>query len=192
MRQPPAPSELITAATAGDEAKVQELLRGGLFRKVANVNGVDEAGWTALQAAAHAGQVGTVQVLLQAGATVDAVNQNWWTALHYGTKRGSYSVVHALLQGGANPKATTKQGYVPRDYVVDHKKLNELLVNAEFRWSAPTAAVDAEPSTPKRLQEPQVGGLRTPWSTPCKLIIPRLAAPRDLPEKVASSTEENP
>ena len=73
---------------------------------------------TALIAAAHLGQVETVQALIDAGAPLDHVNNLGWTALIESVVLGDggerhTAVLKALLEAGADPALTDRNGATP-------------------------------------------------------------------------------
>ena len=67
--------------------------------------GAEQAKPTTIHQAALAGDVATVQQMLDSGTAVDAPDANQCTPLFYAVKGGSADVVRLLLQKGANPEA---------------------------------------------------------------------------------------
>jgi len=96
--------ELVAAARAGDQERVQSLLSSG-----AEVNARDEEGSTALMFAALRGDETMVQALLAAGADPDLKDANGETALLFGAGRGA-DIVRALLAAGADPNLADGEG----------------------------------------------------------------------------------
>ncbi len=80
---------------------------------------------TALIAAAHLGQVETVQTLIAAGAPLDHVNNLGWTALIEAIVLGDggerhTAVLRALLEAGAAPSLTDRNGATPLRLATEH------------------------------------------------------------------------
>jgi hypothetical protein len=73
------------------------------------------AGNQALHAAAAAGSVKLVRILLNAGAKLDAPGTGGNTPLHYCAHRGHAEVVKLLLDAGADPRVANARGNTPRD-----------------------------------------------------------------------------
>jgi len=84
---------LVAAARAGQDERVRELLRRG-----AEVDGLDEQGFTALGAAAWAGRRSTVRVLVRAGADARRLGASGQTALHLAAIAGQVAVIDELLR----------------------------------------------------------------------------------------------
>ena len=81
-------TELFQAVTAGDMAKVKELVKA---ETPETIDKVDFYGYTALHAAAENGRAEAIPLLLAAGANIDAATYDaTFTSLH-----------HALAQVGA-------------------------------------------------------------------------------------------
>jgi Ankyrin repeats (3 copies)/Ankyrin repeat len=93
-------AELFAAASAGDLAKVQALLDGGLSPDVKN-----EYGATPLAYASDKGHLEIVKLLLARGATVDVEDTFYHsTALAWAAYNGHAEIVRALIGAGANPE----------------------------------------------------------------------------------------
>jgi hypothetical protein len=91
-------AELFAAASAGDLAKVQALLDGGLSPDAKN-----EYGATPLAYAADKGHLEIVKLLLARGATVDVEDTFYQsTALAWAAYNGHAEIVRALIAAGAN------------------------------------------------------------------------------------------
>lgn len=85
------------AASAGDVAKVKELLAAGV-----DVNAANSYGGTALAFAADKGQAAVVDVLLEHGADVNAKDRFYGsTPLEWAMSHGRAEIVKALLDKGA-------------------------------------------------------------------------------------------
>lgn len=91
---------LCQAATNGNVAQIRSLVAEGV-----NINGRNENGQTALICAIHAGQLGAVEVLLEAGADTsrrDAGGKGR-PPLFHAIQAGSRPAVELLLKHGADP-----------------------------------------------------------------------------------------
>jgi hypothetical protein len=89
---------LLSAAEAGDAARVRDLLKSG-----ANVNARDERGRTALMSAALAGHLTVAQTLIDARADLNATDRNGLSALIAAVRRDDVDIARALLAAGAAP-----------------------------------------------------------------------------------------
>lgn len=103
---------LIDAAYDGNNAELAEILK--LDR------GADEqskAGYTALMAAAYAGNTEGVRLLPAAGADVNRQNESGMTPLHRAVQGDAKSpkaaAVELLLRAGANPRLPDSYGRTP-------------------------------------------------------------------------------
>jgi ankyrin repeat protein len=96
-------AQLVEAAQDGHLTTVSALITAG-----ANVNAVDEFGYTALINAAQNGHTATVSALITGGADINAVNQNGVTALMYAAQDGHTTTVQALITAGANVDAVNQ------------------------------------------------------------------------------------
>lgn len=146
-------SNLITAATNGDEVKVKACVAKG-----ASVNATDIDGVTALQIASErnykaiarflidkgakvdlccAAGIGDVQMarnLVSKGADVNAVGKYGHTPLHRAAKNGHTNVVAYLLSNGAKTDAKTSDiGQTPLHYASDngHIDVARLLISSK-------------------------------------------------------------
>jgi len=105
-------AEGVATHLAGEQARLSALLHTppaaafemamsmGNTGQTANVV-CDHGPRTALMAAAGAGHLDIVAVLLRAGASVDARNREGWTALTFAAAAGHAAVVELLLANGA-------------------------------------------------------------------------------------------
>ena len=98
-------SPLISAARSGDVAKIRELATSGADLNAAG--GVN--GWTPLMHAVHTNQPGSVQALLDKGASVD-LHAGGTTALIMASGYGYTDIVKILLEHGANSRAIARDG----------------------------------------------------------------------------------
>ena len=100
-----APSLVADAAERRDQAKVEELLRGG-----APVNAAQVDGTTALHWAAYQDDAETAAVLVKAGATVNALNRYGMPPLALACSNGSAVVAKLLLEAGADTNTRMNGG----------------------------------------------------------------------------------
>ena len=94
----PTKEEWLNAVRAGDDAKIKQFIVAG-----ANLNTVQDDGWTALMLAAVFGHSEIAEMLLAAGANPNARDKDGWTALMMAGNEGYSEVVKVLLVAGANP-----------------------------------------------------------------------------------------
>ncbi|KAK4553669.1 hypothetical protein LTR86_009167 [Recurvomyces mirabilis] len=66
-----------------------------------------------LEEAAAAGDLTTVQLLLQSGADPNYRNRDGWSAIHWAAEEGYYGVVSLLLKHGANANGISSYGTSP-------------------------------------------------------------------------------
>jgi ankyrin repeat protein len=97
------------AAAAGDETRVEALLRDG-----ADVNAAQGDGMTALHWAARHGSAHLTEVLLSADAELEPTTRlGAYTPLHMAAELAHAEVVTRLLEAGADPAALTSTGVTP-------------------------------------------------------------------------------
>jgi ankyrin repeat protein len=101
-------AEIADAASKGDMAQVERLLKSG-----ADVNAQQADGATALQWAAYHGDATLVARLLAAGARPGLANRNGATPLWLAAARGDAAVIGALLEGGADANESLPLGRRP-------------------------------------------------------------------------------
>jgi hypothetical protein len=104
---PPADDLLLRAAARNDVDAVAKLLADGHDHEP-NVKGV-----TPLMAAAHAGALEPLRLLLAAGAPVDAQEQRGYTALMLAGSAGHEVCLRLLLGAGATVEARDDEGMTP-------------------------------------------------------------------------------
>jgi ankyrin repeat protein len=103
-----AQAEIADAASRGNKAEVERLLKSG-----ADVNAQQADGATALQWAAYRGDAGLAELLLKAGAKPGVANHNGATPLWLAATRGDAAVIEALLKGGADANESLPLGRRP-------------------------------------------------------------------------------
>ncbi|XP_029847057.3 histone-lysine N-methyltransferase EHMT2 isoform X2 [Ixodes scapularis] len=103
----PTSKTLFTASKTGElERALQDIVSG----VDVNVAHEDQNGATALHAAAAAGHLAIVHLLIQAGAQVESQDAQLYTPLMRAVDARRISVVHYLLKVGADPKAKGEDG----------------------------------------------------------------------------------
>ena len=103
-----AQAEIADAASRGDTAAIERLLKGG-----ADVNVQQADGATALQWAAYRGDAKLAERLLKSGAKPGVANHNGATPLWLAAMRGDAAVIEALLKGGADANEALPLGRRP-------------------------------------------------------------------------------
>jgi ankyrin repeat protein len=73
----------------------------------------EEAGITPLILATREGDLGSMKILLDAGAPIDQQSGNGNTALLVAALNGNAEALHLLLERGANPSIANKKGWTP-------------------------------------------------------------------------------
>ncbi len=146
---------LVLSLLAGDRASSlpRAALRGdaaALRAHRADINGParDGFGWTALGAAAFAGQTEVVRALLADGADPNqaAAGGLAWTPLHEAAYGGHTETVVALLAGGADPNARDEHGRTPLHALASTGFVDT--AGALISHGADVNAADAEGRTP--------------------------------------------
>jgi ankyrin repeat protein len=103
-----AQADIADAASRGDRAVVERLLKSG-----ADVNAQQGDGATALHWAAYRGDAALTELLLKAGARADVANHNGSTPLWLAATSGDAAVIRALLKAGANANEQLPLGRRP-------------------------------------------------------------------------------
>lgn len=105
-------SDLFTLVTSGTPQQIQTAIKQG-----ANVNALDNDGWTPLMVAAGGCKnPDVITALLQAGAKTETQNKEGRTALMIAAGGNSPEIVSALLKGGAKIEAHGEQAFTPLMY----------------------------------------------------------------------------
>lgn len=100
--------QFLTAASANDQTKIEQLLQQGIL-----ITSNDAQGDTALHYAAMQGHKDMVAFLLEKGADIEQKDLLGMTPLHVAARSGQFKMVEFLLQRGANPSTLDKQNYNP-------------------------------------------------------------------------------
>ncbi len=111
MQQKELNDKLISAAKDGNIKRLRDLIGS-----MANVDGRDEFGRTALHEAALNGHVDISKFLIENGVDVNAKNKYGETALHEATWRVYVKVVKVLIEKGADVDATDDFGRTALHY----------------------------------------------------------------------------
>ncbi len=124
--------QLVTAARAGNTARVKTLLKSG-----ADANATNRPGWTALVYSAARGDSEAVQALLDAGADADRSNREasrGLTPLIY-TARGGHPVTARILLGAGADVNADRGGMTPLKMATsrDQTSMVQLLQEAGAR-----------------------------------------------------------
>ena len=98
-------NKLLRAIYGGDPNRITALLNGG-----ANVNAIDDSGWTALMRAACFKHPDIASILLNRGANVNATDNHGTTALMLAAFFNHLDIVTILLDRRANVNATDGNG----------------------------------------------------------------------------------
>eukprot|EP00727_Mastigamoeba_balamuthi_P011864 m51a1_g730 hypothetical protein (947) ;mRNA; r:471507-475649 len=131
---------LHVASYCGNTALVKWLVKKG-----AEINAVDEHGWTPLLCAISPGHFRTAQKLIELNADCAVLSESNSTALHYlcrcsGTTSPNLDIVARLLKAGASPFQANLQGITPihTAFSTSNVQLMELLLR-DCEIQIPTA-----------------------------------------------------
>ncbi|HTC50353.1 MAG TPA: ankyrin repeat domain-containing protein [Steroidobacteraceae bacterium] len=145
-----AQAELAEAASHGDQAQVERLLKRG-----ADVNAQQADGATALQWAAYRGDAKLAELLLKAGAKPDLANHDGATPLWLAAARGDAAVIQALLKGGADANEQLPLGRRP--LMLAARSGNVDAVHALLEHGADVNASETERGTSALMQAADQG-----------------------------------
>jgi ankyrin repeat protein len=101
--------EIHRAVMTGDNARVEELLKGD--PKL--VNAKDSEQWAPLHLAVLFNRTETVKLLLSMGADPNVQDNEGWTALHTAAWTGHADMARLLLERRAEVDARSKSGWTP-------------------------------------------------------------------------------
>ena len=108
------PSAPLQNAVEFESPAVRDLLAAG-----ADVDAVDESGWSALYSAARHGLPSMAQVLIAAGASMSIVSRKGLSPLHIASRHGHVETVRVLLTAGADVSLSMLYAMDARDWVCD-------------------------------------------------------------------------
>jgi hypothetical protein len=102
-------SRLVQAADDGNFDEVKDLVKDG-----ADVNFLDDTGWTALLYASFKGHTEIARFLVKAGANLTAkAAKDGWTPLCCACKRGNMELIRFFLENGADIESADNAGFTP-------------------------------------------------------------------------------
>ncbi len=126
--------QLLNGAKDGNIKKIDEVLENG-----ANINAIDEYGWTALMWASASGHARAVEFLLNNNADMEIKNKvEGGNALLWAAWENRLGVVNILLRRGADIEARTKLGKTVLIYAAHKNQINilKLLIGHEANLEA--------------------------------------------------------
>lgn len=142
--------DVADAASRGNKAEVERLLKGG-----ADVNAQQADGATALQWAAYRGDAQLAELLLKAGAKPGLANHNGATPLWLAAMRGDAATIEALLKGGADANEQLPLGRRP--LMLAARSGNVEAVRALLEHGADVNAAESERGTTALMQAADQG-----------------------------------
>jgi uncharacterized protein len=145
-----AQAEIAGAASRGNEAEIERLLKHGV-----DVNAQQADGATALQWAAYRGDAKLTELLLKAGAKPGLANHDGATPLWLAAARGDAGVVQALLKGGADANEQLPLGRRP--LMLAARSGNVDAVHALLEHGADVNASETERGTSALMQAADQG-----------------------------------
>ncbi|MEO6185763.1 MAG: ankyrin repeat domain-containing protein [Steroidobacteraceae bacterium] len=145
-----ADAEIADAASRGNTAEIERLLKSG-----ADVNAQQADGATALQWAAYRADAKLAVLLLNAGAKPGLANHNGATPLWLAATRGDAAVIQALLKGGADANEQLPLGRRP--LMLAARSGNIAAVRALLERGADVNATESERGTTALMQAADQG-----------------------------------
>jgi ankyrin repeat protein len=145
-----AEAEIADAASRGNKAEIERLLKSG-----ADVNAQQGDGATALQWAAYRGDARLAELLLKAGAKPGLANHNGATPLWLAATNGNAAVLEALLKGGADANEQLPLGRRP--LMLAARSGNVEAVHALLAHGADVNATETERGTNALMQAADQG-----------------------------------
>jgi len=142
--------EIAAAASKGDTATIERLLKSG-----ADVNAQQADGATALQWAAYRGDVKLTERLLKAGAKPGLGNHNGATPMWLAASHGDAAVIQVLLKGGADANEQLPLGRRP--LMLAARSGSVSAVRALLERGADVNAVESERGTSALMQAADQG-----------------------------------
>jgi len=112
----------------GTDLEIRALLDHG-----ADVNSVDNNGWTPLMVASDWGQTTLIELLLNKGANINAKKTDGKTALMIAAEGGKSEGVELLLKNGADLRAKDNLGKTALMLARDYYRKNEKILNPSVK-----------------------------------------------------------
>nr|POE74401.1 dilute domain-containing protein c25b8.08 [Quercus suber] len=122
---------LFMAASNGDAARVQRLVRGKASELI-NVDTIDAEGTPPLVYASCFGHKDVVVTLLNAGAKVDNQDRNQWTALMWAMTNRHKEIAKILLDHGASTDVKSSSGRTALDFVPPGSEMSDFLQHSGY------------------------------------------------------------
>nr|POE47987.1 dilute domain-containing protein c25b8.08 [Quercus suber] len=122
---------LFMAASNGDAARVQRLVRGKASELI-EIDTVDAEGTPPLVYASCFGHKDVVLALLNAGATVDKQDRNQWTALMWAMTNRHKEIAKILLDRGASTDVKSSSGRTALDFVPPGSEMSDFLQHSGY------------------------------------------------------------
>lgn len=132
------PFDLILRAQVTSQHKNRDLLRSRLRKQLTccNIDEITTSGLTALNQCVLDGNLESVKMFLELGASVNKKDRYGWTPLHYAANEGYLDICRYLLRNGAKVRVTNKEGKFPVE-VAEDEVILRLLLRATLLYGMP-------------------------------------------------------
>lgn len=132
------PFDLILCAQVTSQHKDRELLKNRLRKQLTccNIDEITTSGLTALNQCVLDGNLESVKIFLELGASVNKKDRYGWAPLHYAASEGYLDICRYLLRKGAEVRVTNKEGKYPVE-LADDEVVFRLLLRATLLYNMP-------------------------------------------------------